>query len=408
MKKDNTSEKGQLNSPNVVFCGNFVPEGMVNSHKGIAVSGNRMILGIIKAIETHCNLSLISVMPIASFPKEKKIFIKGGKSKLYDAVEYLKIFFINVFGLKQLTQITSLKKALKKVVKDKENPVIVNFNPYVTLSIPTLKYAKKHNIKTVCIVADIPVTVPKHYNFIKKAFRRLEINKYHNNIGKYDGLIVLNENVINEFAKGKPYYLMDGGVTEKEIENTKVVKPENHDNLQILYTGALESYNGIKEMIEGFLMVEKNLKLTICGGGTLSSYVQDMANKYENIEFKGLVPHDEVVKLQANAGLLISTRPIDGFALKLTFPSKMIEYMLSGTPILTTKLNGLTKDYEDKLFFCGQTPNEIAVAISNFFDLSIEDRYKTATTAREFIKNKKTYTYHSKGVMNLINEVLSK
>ena len=94
MEKDNICENKQLNKSNVIFCGNFVPEEMVNSHKGIAVSGNRMILGIIKAIEKHCNLSLISAMPIASFPKEKKIFIKGGKSKLYDAVEYLKISFI--------------------------------------------------------------------------------------------------------------------------------------------------------------------------------------------------------------------------------------------------------------------------------------------------------------------------
>lgn len=404
-------EHRMCDMPNVIYAGHFIPEEWLNTFKGPAVSGNRMQLGIIRAIIDKCDLSLISTTPIATYPGEKKIKIKEEQVSLFDGVEYKKLPFINIFLIKHLTQINALRRELKRVGKNKENAVLVNYNPYVELSFPTLKYAKRHKIKTVCIVADIPVTIPKSYGFIKKIMRKLEIKKYHASIGKYDGLIVLNKEVVAQFAEGKSYYLMDGGVTEKEIADAVVRPKEEHSNRQILYAGALEPYNGIKEMIEGFLMTDHGddpLKLVICGGGTLTSYVQEMADRYENIIFKGLVPHEEAVSLQRSSGLLISTRPTDGFALKLTFPSKIIEYMLSGTPILTTRLNGLNENYEDKLFFCGQTPDEIGKGISEFFALPLEARYERANKARAFIENKKSYTYHSDGIIKLIKEVLDK
>ncbi len=401
--------KSETDNPmvHVIYAGHFVPEDQVNAFKGPAVSGNRMQLGIFKAIDKKCDLSLIATTPIASYPKEKTILVRADNAELYDGVNYTKIPFINIFGIKQLTQIRSLYRALKRVPKNRENAVIVNYNPYVEIAIPTLRYARRHKIKTICIVADIPVTIPQSYGVVKKWFRKLEIKNYYRFIEKYDGLVVLNKQVVSQFTNGKKFYLMDGGVTEKEIEAAVLLPPEQHNNEQILYAGALEPYNGIREMIEGFLQVKKNIKLVICGDGTLASYVKNMAEENENIIYKGRVSHEEAVALQRESGLLISARPTDGFALKLTFPSKIIEYMLSGTPILTTRLNGLGDSYEDKLFFCGQTPDEIATGINDFFDLPIHARYDRAKKAREFVEFEKTYTYHSKGMIELIGEVLA-
>lgn len=402
----NKNEREYSEQPHIIYSGHFVPESWLGKFQGPAVSGNRMQLGIINAIKNKCRLSLLSTTPIASYPREKTVKIKGETVELFGDLKYTKIPFLNLFIIKQMTQMRSLRKALQRLRPNSEDTVIVNFNPYVELAIPTLKFAKKHKIKTVCIVADIPTRVPDSYGLIKRWLRCLEIKKYHRNIGKYDGLVVLNKEVVNHFASDKSYYLMDGGVTEKEIERSVVIPPDKHDNSQILYAGALESYNGIKEMIEGFLKVDKNLTLVICGDGALAPYVKEMSEKHENIIFKGRVAHQEAVALQRSSGLLISTRPVDDFEMKVTFPSKIIEYMLSGTPVLTTRLNGLTTAYEDKLFFCGQIPSEIAKGISDFFDLPIEKRYERATLAREFVENEKTYTQHSVGILHLIEKVL--
>ena len=402
-----TKYDGDIPMAHVIYAGHFVREDQVNAFKGPAVSGNRMQLGIFKAIEKKCELSLIATTPIASYPREKAIFVHGETAELYEGAIYTKIPFINIFGIKQLTQICSLHRALRRVVKNRENAVIVNYNPYVEIAIPTLRFAKRHKVKTVCIVADIPVTIPKSYNFIKKFFRKIEIKNYYRFIEKYDGLVVLNKQVVSQFADGKRFYLMDGGVTEQEIWDAVILPPEQHYNDQILYAGALEPYNGIREMIEGFLLVKKDVKLVICGDGTMASYVREMAEQNENIIYKGRVSHEEAVALQRESGMLISARPTDGFALKLTFPSKIIEYMLSGTPILTTRLNGLGESYDDKLFFCGQTVEEIAKGIEDFFDQPAKERYVRAQRARSFVEAKKTYTYHSKGIMKLIDEVLA-
>lgn len=366
-----------------------------------------MQLGLFRALARNCHLSLISATPIATYPKEKTIYVKKERIAIYNTTEYSKIPFINLFIIKHITQILSVYLALRRIPKNRKNTVIMDYNPYMELSIPTLLYAKIYQFKTVCIVADIPVTIPDSYNFVRKLLRRIEINCYYHFIAKYDALIVLNKNVITQFAAGKSYYLMDGGVSEDEIKEASILPAEEHYNDQILYTGALEPYNGIRELIQGFLQVDRHLTLIICGEGTLSSYVENEVEHCDRIIFKGKIPHAEATMLQRSCGLLISTRPTDAFALKLTFPSKLIEYMLSGTPILTTRLNGLGEIYEDKLFFCGQKPNEIASGISNFYKLPIEMRYERAIRARTYVENEKTYSFHVNGIVKLMKEILS-
>ena len=55
----------------------------------------------------------------------------------------------------------------------------------------------------------------------------------------------------------------------------------------------------------------------------------------------GCVTNDEIVRLQCEATLLVNPRPSDKEFCKYSFPSKTIEYMASGTPVLMTKLPGV-------------------------------------------------------------------
>lgn len=324
-------------------------------------------------------------------------------------MEYLKIPFVNIFLIKHATQMIALFFALLQTKALPKNSVIITYNPYMELAIPALIFCKLRKVKCICLVADIPITIPKNYSIFKKWLRKLEIKNYYRFIGQYNGLIVLNQNIIKTFAPGTPYYLMDGGVSTEEIEASKVLPPKNHELNRILFTGALEPYNGIPELMTAFRKISRgNLELMICGNGSLKSTVIEATQKDQRIKYMGTVSNDDSRKYQQSAGLLISTRPTDQFAMKLTFPSKILEYMLSGTPVLSTRLNGLNGGYENCMFFTGQTSDEIALGIENYYDMPVQKRFEKAEIAYAYVTKQKNYISHCPHILRLVEKVLNK
>ena len=58
------------------------------------------------------------------------------------------------------------------------------------------------------------------------------------------------------------------------------------------------------------------------------------SKKDNRIVFKGMVPNKIVVEDQLKATLLVNPRPSIGEFTRYSFPSKNMEYMVSGTPMV--------------------------------------------------------------------------
>ena len=99
------------------------------------------------------------------------------------------------------------------------------------------------------------------------------------------------------------------------------------------------------------LPTTNNYQLWICGNGDAKDVVEELAKKDSRIKYYGLIPRDEVLKLQQEADLLINPRfSTDEYTL-YSFPSKTIEYMLSSTPVLMHRLPGIPDEYEPYIFY---------------------------------------------------------
>lgn len=377
-------------------------------HPGVHVSGNRMQNGLVEALYEDYGdaLSVLSVYPVASFPKTKTVIVKSGRFSLDCGIKAKRIGFINVFILKQITQAFNVYRALKECIRKNAADLVVCFNPYWIFAEPLFRIRAK-SLKRVCIIADIPVTVPASYHALKRCLRRYEIKNYYKTIKKFDGLIVLNREVSKEFAPELPYVVMDGGVTQEETQ-LQPLPCEEHDWKQILFTGALEPYNCVQEIIEAFLAADVDgSKLIICGFGTMADYVKEVAEKHPSIDYLGAVSNEKAKDLQRSSGLLMNIRSPDQYAMRLTFPSKVIEYMLSGTPVLTTKINGLGEDYLQNMFVTEGSVTAIAEKIREICQIPIERRAIKAARAREFIINNKRYQKHCERIIPFLeNEII--
>ena len=80
--------------------------------------------------------------------------------------------------------------------------------------------------------------------------------------------------------------------------------------------------------------------------------------------------------------------------------------MMSGTPVLTTKLNGFTSSYEGKVFFAeNNSPKKLAESINLINNFSETELKKMAESAREFLIKEKTWDKQVEKIVTFIEKV---
>ena len=108
-----------------------------------------------------------------------------------------------------------------------------------------------------------------------------------------------------------------------------------------MYAGALSKRYGIAELIEAFRQTNLDAQLHIYGFGDFAPELEKIAREDARVCYKGRVSREEILEREREASLLVNVRnPKDEFT-AYSFPSKTIEYMASGTPLLTSRLPGI-------------------------------------------------------------------
>lgn len=400
----------------VLFLGSVIKTEDCTSFKGPSVAGNKMQIGLIKGLSDLLgeNLSIFTQVPIASFPKEKKIFMSSGKINLVNGISAFKIPFINVFIIKQLLLIINTFKNIIEwsLINKSEDRVIICFNAFPYISIPTLLAGKLFKVKTVCLFADPPIDVIKR-NLIGKCAKYIEDKVTRNNFQKFDGLIVLNEQSLIKYAPNSKYILVDGGFdlidTPKNEAGGQWLNYKDEDIVTIVFSGALFEYNGIKNLVEAVKLIDFGFfEMQFYGSGPLEEYLKQAAEENSRIRFLGNISNSEMVLIQQNAGILINPRIVNDPVSLYTFPSKIIEYLLSGTPVATTKLNGLTEEYLKNVFvFRDDTPQEIAKTINYILLQDKQLLIRKTEMARKFIIENKNWNIHCEKIKDFIeNDII--
>ena len=158
-----------------------------------------------------------------------------------------------------------------------------------------------------------------------------------------------------------------------------------------MYAGAMSAKYGIGNLIEAFLKLpEGNAQLWLFGYGDYSDKVVEYAEKYPQIKYFGRVERSEITKHEQEATLLVNVRNVGDEFTAYSFPSKTIEYMNSGTPLLTTRLPGIPSDYYNFAYFIEDNGvDSIYVGMKNALDAGKQQLNSVGKSAKEFIEKEK-------------------
>jgi len=385
-------------------------------HLGPSVAGNKMQVGLIKALFSfyHDRMSVLTEYPVAAWPRSEVLYMGSGVIELTSGISARKVPFINVFILKQLTLIVSAFLHICKwaMTYRDETKVILCFNAFPYVALPVQWVAKLFKFKTICVFADPPIEVLNR-GFIGRIAKRIEDVSTESSIKKFDGLVAVNRHAVMVYAPDVSYIVVDCGFDLEDLRKVGCGNPRvimgSDDCFRVVYSGAIVEYNGIKNLLEAAKQIKnKKFKLEIYGDGPLVQHVKDVSEEDPRIHYMGNVPNTEMMEIQQNASLLVNPRPVNEPISKFTFPSKIIEYMLSGTPIITTKLNGLTDEYLKYMFvFEDEAPESMAQAIDRVLNKDKTDLIQKATLAQEFVIKEKNWSVQSNKIIGFIEKVVN-
>ncbi len=203
--------------------------------------------------------------------------------------------------------------------------------------------------------------------------------------------------------KGKPYVILEGHsditMRDRQPSREKKLTPRI-----CMYAGGVSKQYGLGNLVEGFRMAQvPNARLDIYGPGDYVKELEAIAQEDERIFYGGMLLNTQIVDKEQEATLLVNPRPTHEEFVKYSFPSKTMEYMASGTPVLTTVLPGMPKEYHPYVFLLeDETPEGIRDTLREVLKHDDEALFLKGQKAREFILDEKNNVIQAKKLLDML------
>ena len=363
---------------------------------------NRLV--VLGLTGNNSKVTVLSAPPVGRHNSSKAFWCKSKESE--EGITYHYLSFINFPGFRQVCLILGafFRALFWCLSKPKAERVIVCDVLNAGLCASAILACMLTRTQIVGIMTDMPGLMVRFETnqqmplMTKMATKLMKwsFNSYNKFVFLTDAMKVVNKN-------NNPYIIMEGLCGSEMALRRKVYKNDGIRN--IMYAGGLHERYGLKKLTEAFMSIPgENLRLNLYGSGP---FVEDLKNRYckedSRIIYKGVVGNAEVVEAELSSTLLVNPRPTDEEFTRYSFPSKNIEYMVSGTPLLTTKLPGMPSEYYPYVYLIeDETTEGYADAIKHAITLSDDDLHLKGHNAKSFILENKNSYEQAKRILRLI------
>jgi glycosyltransferase involved in cell wall biosynthesis len=353
--------------------------------------------------------TVLSFFPATNFPGNKKILFGARFTKAITGAHWTAPF-INLLVLKHITRFLSALffMALWNFRDGGTSKAIIIYSAHSPFLVAGLLIKLIFRTRIYVIIPDLPA----HMNFgqrrswIWKFLKAMDVRFIDALLSCTDGATIVTSGMAESGLKWRhvPKVVIEGMVEATE----KVKKDRQIDRKVFFYTGGLATEYGVSALIEAFDILRKkcsDIELWFCGRGELADKITLLATQHDNIRYFGYIPQAEIDVLMQSVFCLINCRNPDDEFVRYSFPSKLLEYLVTGIPVLTTKLPGVPEEYDEFLNYVDHGNAEmIAVAIENLLSQPEEACLRKAAAGREFVLRSKNSQMQVSKLINLINK----
>ena len=340
--------------------------------------------------------TIVNVLPVGIFPKQyKDLILKDEKWEAFGKT-HQQVGCINLPFIKQWQR----SRAVKKILKNSQDKKIIVYSAYLPFLRAVYKLNSEYDI--TLIVTDLPEFYDLgKSNWLKKILRKWNNNRVYKYMERVDRFVLLTEQMKEPLRVGnRPYTIVEGICSEQALGLSETV---NSTEKIILYTGTLHKQFGILNLLAAFVNIkDANYRLWICGSGDAENEIKEMAQQDPRIHFYGYVEKSVAIELQRKATVMVNPRQNVGEYTKYSFPSKTMEYLASGKPVVAYKLDGIPNEYDPYINYVKDNSTEsLAQTLIEVCEDYGKIREK-ALKAREFLLTKKSAVMQAKKIMDLM------
>ncbi len=352
------------------------------------------------------SLKIVSLYQQECFPKNSLIFVRKSRKYLNKKIQY--IWYINLPFVKELIYFISACFIIlfwNFGCKNEQKKCIFANLHYAPVSLAIVFMGKILGVKKVIAFTDLSLytysdekigKMPLYKKVLIKPYVRV-VNKLQKS---YDLYILFSEpmkDVVNK--AGKPYLVMEG------IHNPDGIVFEKQEKCNaILYAGKLNREVGVQKILDVFNMIDDDsLELWFLGNGDMKDEILEASKINKNIKYLGFRDRKEVFRFLQKAKLLINLRNPDDEYTKYSFPSKTFEYMVSGTPMISTDLEGIPDKYKKYMFMVDYSDEKIVDRIYEILNLDDTFLEEFGKEARKFVLNEKSPCVQVKKINRFLN-----
>ena len=205
--------------------------------------------------------------------------------------------------------------------------------------------------------------------------------------------------------RGKPYVILEGHADITMTDRLPSLEKKAAPRV-CFYAGGVSRQYGLANLVEGFRKADiPNAKLHIYGPGDYVKELQQIAAEDPRVSYGGMLLNTEIVEKEQEATLLVNPRPTDEEYVKYSFPSKTMEYMASGTPVLTTVLPGMPKEYHPYVYLLEEeTADGIAKMLTEVLSNSDEALFQKGKEARSFVLEQKNNVIQARKILDMLRK----
>lgn len=363
-------------------------------------------------VENGAKVDALSVPAVAAFPHSIYKHIGKKQETIENNIQIQWVPFVNIQGLKQLTIKKNVEQLLEQWLqenKDVKDKVVLMYSIYPPYTESAVRLCKKYGCHLSAVITDLPEYMYSWKNMkgIRGWYSKRLSEKMLELQGRCDSYILFTKPMAAKMGiEDKPYMVSEGFCDASIFDD--IPDQEKYPRKTIVYGGNLSRLYGIQNLVKGFMQTDLDAELHLYGAGGDAAFIEECAKQDSRIKFFGRVDRKTLLVALKKAHLLVVNKPTADDYSNYSFSSKILEYMASGTPLLTTKVDGMPEEYYDYFYFFDEESTEGIKSslekIVNFSDKQLRDK---GISARAFAVKNKSYQYMTSTIVSFLGDSIN-
>jgi glycosyltransferase involved in cell wall biosynthesis len=382
----------------ILFFGSLVDPPVVRSLPEASEAANRYQLGLLQGL---LGAGVERVVAVTALPVAARRAGRGGGTSSYrwnplPGLEIVAPSYLNVAPVKPFAVHARLRGVGLHAAEIRPDAVLC-YNPVPGSASAGLAVARKLRVPFVTIAADfaMPSTMPG----LRAAQARWSLRI----LRASDGMIVLSGHIVGDIGFGGPWIKVDGGVTDDWDELPPVAPVAT----AVGYAGTPAEVSGTRLLLAAFRLIpDEEARLMVSGRGGLEEEVRTAALADPRIRFVGFLDRSELQRLLRAATVLVNPRESRFPENRYNFPAKLLDYLASGRPTITTLAGDLDPEYRRVTFpLVEETPEALATLIHALLEKPERDLAAIGTAGREFVLATRRWKNQATRVLEFVESI---